>query len=145
MPLWIFLIFGMEVVLMVFFEKIIFCMPGKFKDVQNLAIFDQIWALLWVFSLYLPKIIADFSSFFNFFEFWLFPGNQSYCVLFLQELNISSFDEFIRIGKFNPFRKKHHDFGKIRKIFTRYKRFESWVVWVVGKKKRLWRCSRKHC
>ena len=29
-PLWIFLIFGMEVVLMVLFEKIILYMPGKF-------------------------------------------------------------------------------------------------------------------
>ena len=29
-PLWIYLIFGMEVVLMVLFEKIILYMPGKF-------------------------------------------------------------------------------------------------------------------
>ena len=35
------------------------------------------------FSLYLPKIVADLSSFLNFFEFWLFPGNQSYCVLLI--------------------------------------------------------------
>ena len=62
-PLWIFLIFGMEVVLMVFFKRIISFMSGKFKDVQNLAIFDQILAFLWVFSLYLPKIVADLSSF----------------------------------------------------------------------------------
>ena len=61
-PLWIFVIFGLEVVLMVFFEKIIFCMPGKFKDIQNLAIFDQISALLWVFSFYLSKFFADLSS-----------------------------------------------------------------------------------
>ena len=35
------------------------------------------------FSLYLPKMVADLSSFLNFFEFWLFPGNQSYCVLLI--------------------------------------------------------------
>ena len=37
-PLWIFLIFGMEVVLMVFFEKIILYMPGKFWYGRILAI-----------------------------------------------------------------------------------------------------------
>ena len=37
-PLWIFLIFGMEVVLMVLFEKIILFMPGKFWYGKILAI-----------------------------------------------------------------------------------------------------------
>ena len=37
-PLWIFLIFGMEVVLMVLFEKIILYMPGKFWYGEFLAI-----------------------------------------------------------------------------------------------------------
>ena len=37
-PLWIFLIFGMEVVLMVFFEKIILNMPSKFWYGKILAI-----------------------------------------------------------------------------------------------------------
>ena len=37
-PLWIFLIFGMEVVLMVLFEKIILYMPGKFWYGEILAI-----------------------------------------------------------------------------------------------------------
>ena len=36
--LWIFLIFGMEVVLMVIFEKIILYMPGKFWYGEILAI-----------------------------------------------------------------------------------------------------------
>ena len=37
-PPWIFLIFGMEVVLMVLFEKIILYMPGKFWFGENFAI-----------------------------------------------------------------------------------------------------------
>ena len=37
-PLWIFLIFGMEVVFMVLFEKIILYMPGKFWYGEMLAI-----------------------------------------------------------------------------------------------------------
>ena len=57
-PLWIFLIFCMAVVLMVFFEKIILYMPGKFwygkilaiQD-ENLAIFGQNW-LFWEFFTY---------------------------------------------------------------------------------------------
>ena len=36
-PLWIFLMFGMEVVLMVLFEKIILYMPGKFWYGEFLA------------------------------------------------------------------------------------------------------------
>ena len=79
-PQWIFILFGMEVVLMVFFEKS-YSDAWEIQYVQNLIIFYQISALLWVFSLYLPKIVADLSAFFNFFEFRLFPGNQSYCVL----------------------------------------------------------------
>ena len=81
-PLWIFPIFGMEVVLMVFFEKIMLCMPRKFKDVQNFAIFDQMLALLWVFSLYFPTIVTDLSSLTS-LNFDSFRGNQSYCVLLL--------------------------------------------------------------
>ena len=48
--LWNFLIFGMKVVLKLFFEKIILYMPRKFWDGQKLAIcgqklaiFDQNW------------------------------------------------------------------------------------------------------
>ena len=48
--LWNFLIFGMKIVLKLFFEKIILYMPRKFWDDQNLAIcgqnlsiFDQNW------------------------------------------------------------------------------------------------------
>ena len=56
--LWIFLIYGMEVVLVVYFEEIILYMPGKFwfgeilaiKD-ENLAIFGQNW-LFWEFLTY---------------------------------------------------------------------------------------------
>ena len=40
-PLWIFLIFGMEVVFIVLFEKIILYMPGKFWYDKILAILDQ--------------------------------------------------------------------------------------------------------
>ena len=49
-PLWIFLIFGMEVVLMVFFEKIMLDLPGKFWYGKILAflrpkfgIFESFW------------------------------------------------------------------------------------------------------
>ena len=57
-PLWIFLIFVWMLFLWSSLKKIIFCMPGKFKDVQNLDIFDQILGYLWIFSLSLPKIVA---------------------------------------------------------------------------------------
>ena len=54
--LWIFLVFGMEIVFMVFFEKIIPYMPGKFWYFrilvdQNLAIFWPILTILRVFGL----------------------------------------------------------------------------------------------
>ena len=57
-PLWIFPIFGMEVVRMVFFEEIILYMPGKFwfgeilviQD-ENLAIFSPKLTVLRVFGL----------------------------------------------------------------------------------------------
>ena len=39
--LWIFLIYGTEVVLVVFFEEIILYMPGKFWFGETLAILDQ--------------------------------------------------------------------------------------------------------
>ena len=61
---------------MVFIEKIVFCMPGKFKDVQNLAIFDQISALLLAFSLYPPKIVANLSSFLTSLNFDTFRGTN---------------------------------------------------------------------
>ena len=63
--------------------KMIFCMPWKFKDVQNLTIFDQISALLWVFSLHLPKTVADLLSFLNSLNF---DSYQSYCVLLVSRL-----------------------------------------------------------
>ena len=53
--LWIFLIFGMEVVLMVLFEKIILYMPGK----------HLIW---WNFGYLRPK----FCHFFQNWQFWEF-------------------------------------------------------------------------
>ena len=82
--LWIFLIFCIGVVLRIFLENIICYMPGKFKDVQNLAIFDQISALLWVFSLYIPKIVmlAKNSPFDNFFRSFV---GRSWCFSWFSE------------------------------------------------------------
>ena len=69
MPLWIFLIFGMEVVLMVLFEKIILYMPGKFWYGENLAI-GQNLAIFWPklrvlrdFDLLLPNAAMNLSNF----------------------------------------------------------------------------------
>ena len=47
-PLWIFLIFGMEAVLMVLFQKIILYMPGKFWLVK-FGPFKAIFGLNWLF------------------------------------------------------------------------------------------------
>ena len=46
-PLWIFLIFGMEVVFMVLFNKIILYMPGEFWYGEILAIYGQNFAIFW--------------------------------------------------------------------------------------------------
>ena len=70
--LWIFLIYGMEVVSVVFFEEIILYMPGKFWFGETS--FGHITS---------KRSYEDSYLVWNFFEFWLFPGNQSYCVLFL--------------------------------------------------------------
>ena len=89
-PLWIFLIFGTEVVLMVFFEEIILYMPGKFWYGNFWPFKTKIWPFLakndffesfWLITF---KRSYEFSWFllWNFFEFWVFLGNQSYCVLF---------------------------------------------------------------
>ena len=55
--------FGMETTLVVFFEKIIVYMPGKFWDGQNLAIFWPKLTVLIVFDLKLSKTAMNLPNF----------------------------------------------------------------------------------
>ena len=85
---------GMEVVLMVFFEEIILYMLGNFWFGEILAISVKIWSFLdkidWFESIWPITTKRSYESslflVWNCFEIWLFPGNQSYCVL----LNLKS-------------------------------------------------------
>ena len=78
MALYVFIIFGMETTLVVFFEKIIVYMPGQFWDGQklaicgqSLAIFGQNWQFwevltynfqtpLWIFLIFGMEVVFIF-------------------------------------------------------------------------------------